>query len=127
MDFKFAVRSVGNSPLHDVKVTDNRCAPVSATPVAKTGGDQDDVLEDDEVWTYTCTKTVPTHGAGEADPLCNVATATGEDEQDKPVTDTDEHCTDIVHPAHRGQEDRRPPDRAGRRHHRLQVRRHQPR
>ena len=99
MDFKFAVRSVGNSPLHDVKVTDNRCAPVSATPVSKTGGDQDDVLEDGEVWTYTCTKTVPTHGAGEADPLCNVATATGADEQDKPVTDTDEHCTDIVHPA----------------------------
>ena len=42
-------------------VTDNRCAPVSATPVSKTGGDQDDVLEDGEVWTYTCTKTVPTH------------------------------------------------------------------
>ena len=99
MDFTFAVRNVGNSPLHDVKVTDNRCAPVSATPVSKTGGDQDDVLEDAEVWTYTCTKTVPAHAAGEADPLCNVATATGEDEQDKPVTDTDDHCTDIMHPA----------------------------
>ena len=99
MDFTFAVRSVGNSPVHDVKVTDNRCAPVSATPVSKTGGDQDDVLEDNEVWTYTCSKTVPTHASGEADPLCNVATATGEDEQDKPVSDTDDHCTDIVHPA----------------------------
>ena len=51
------------------------------------------------MWTYACTKTVPSHGAGEMDPLCNVATATGEDEQDKPVTDTDEHCTDILHPA----------------------------
>jgi hypothetical protein len=99
MDFSFAVRSVGNSPLHDIKVTDDRCAPVSAAPVSKTGGDQDDVLEDGEVWTYTCTKAVPTHGAGEADPLCNVATATGDDEQEKPVTDTDKHCTDIVHPA----------------------------
>ena len=99
MDFKFAVRNTGNSPLHDVKVTDNRCAPVSATPVSKTGGDQDDLLEDAEVWTYTCTKTVPAHGSGEADPLCNVATATGDDEQEKPVINTDEHCTDIVHPA----------------------------
>ena len=99
MDFSFAVRNVGNSPLHDIKVTDNRCAPVSATPVSKTGGDSDDVLEDGEVWTYTCTKTVPDARPGEADPLCNVATATGDDEQDKPVTDTDEHCTDIVHPA----------------------------
>jgi plastocyanin len=96
MDFTFAVRSVGNSPLHDVTVTDNRCAPLSLA--SKTGGDQDDLLEDGEVWTYTCTKTVPTHATGEADPLCNVATATGEDEQDKPVTDTDEHCTDIAHP-----------------------------
>jgi Prealbumin-like fold domain len=99
MDFSFAVRNVGNTPLHDIKVTDDRCAPVSAAPVSKTGGDQDDLLEDAEVWTYTCTKTVPAHGAGEADPLCNVATATGHDEQEKPVTDTDQHCTDIVHPA----------------------------
>ena len=99
MDFTFAVRSAGDSPLHDVKVTDNRCAPVSTDPVSKTGGDDDALLEDAEVWTYTCTKAVPSHGAGEMDPLCNVATATGQDEQDKPVTATDEHCTDIIHPA----------------------------
>ena len=99
MDFTFAVRSAGDSLLHDVKVTDNRCAPVSTDPVSKTGGDDDALLEDAEVWTYTCTKAVPSHGAGEMDPLCNVATATGQDEQDKPVTATDEHCTDIIHPA----------------------------
>jgi Prealbumin-like fold domain len=99
MDFTFAVRSVGNSPLHNVKVTDDKCAPVSADPVGKTGGDDDALLEDGEVWTYTCTNTVPSHSAGEMDPLCNVATATGDDEQDKPVSDTDRHCTDIIHPA----------------------------
>ena len=99
MDFSFAVRSVGNTPLHDVKVSDDKCSPVSATPVTKAGGDQDAILEDGEVWTYTCTMTVPTHSAGETDPLCNVVTATGEDEQDKPVSDTDRHCTDIIHPA----------------------------
>ena len=99
MDFSFAVRSTGNSPLHDVKVTDDKCSPVSAAPVTKTGGDDDALLEDGEVWTYTCTKTVPSHGAGEMDPLCNVVTATGSDEQDTTVSDTDRHCTDIIHPA----------------------------
>jgi hypothetical protein len=99
MDFSFAVHSVGNTPLHDIKVSDDKCSPVSAAPVTKAGGDQDALLEDGEVWTYTCTMTVPTHGAGEMDPLCNVVTATGSDEQDKPVSDTDRHCTDIIHPA----------------------------
>ena len=99
MDFSFAVRSIGNAPLHDVKVSDDKCSPVSTNPVTKAGGDQDALLEDGEVWTYTCTMTVPTHGAGEMDPLCNVVTATGSDEQDNPVSDTDRHCTDIIHPA----------------------------
>ena len=99
MEFTFAVSNPGNTPLRDVKVSDDRCAPVSATPVSKTGDDGDALLENGEVWTYTCSKTVPAHVAGEMDPLCNVVTATGEDEQDKPVSSTDEHCTDIVHPA----------------------------
>ena len=57
------------------------------------------------MWTYTCTMTVPAHGAGEADPLCNVATATGEDEQDKPVSDTDRALHRHHPPGDRGQED----------------------
>ena len=112
MDFTFAVRNVGNSPLHDVKVTDDRCARrlrhagrATATTTATT------LLEDGEVWIYTCTMPVPAHATGEMDPLCNVATATGEDEQDKPVSDTDEHCTDIIHPEIAGQEDAGPRDR----------------
>jgi hypothetical protein len=99
MALSFAVRSVGNTPLHDIKVSDDKCSPVSADPVTKAGGDQDALLEDGEVWTYTCTMNVPTHGAGEMDPLCNVVTAAGSDEQDKPVSNTDRHCTDIIHPA----------------------------
>ena len=99
MEFSFAVRSTGNTPLHAVTVTDDRCAPVSAQPVSKTGDDGDALLEDGEVWIYNCSKPVPTHAAGESDPLCNVATATGKDEQDMSVSDTDQHCTDIIHPA----------------------------
>ena len=99
MEFRFAVTNAGNSPLHDVKVTDDHCAPVSAAPVEKQNDNGDALLEGAEVWIYSCTMKVPAHGAGEADPLCNVVTATGEDEQDKPVSATDRHCTDIIHPA----------------------------
>jgi hypothetical protein len=99
MDFTFAVRSIGNTPLHDITVSDDKCSPVSVAPVTKAGGDSDALLEAGEVWTYTCSKIVPNHGASEMDPLCNVVTAAGEDEQDKPVSDTDQHCTDIIHPA----------------------------
>ena len=107
MDFSFAVRSIGNSPLHDVKVSDDKCSPVSADPVTKTGGDEDALLEDGEAWTYTCTMTVPSHGAGEMDPLCNVATATGERRagQDASATPTPLHGHHP--PGDRGQEDRR--------------------
>ena len=92
MEFSFAVTNTGNTPLMDVTVADNRCSPVQ--PV-KTDAE----LEPGETWTYGCTKPVPAHAAGEADPLCNVATVTGEDEQGTTVTDTDEHCTDVLHPA----------------------------
>jgi hypothetical protein len=39
MDFSFAVRSLGTTPLHDIKVSDDKCSPVSANPVTKAGGD----------------------------------------------------------------------------------------
>ncbi len=92
MEFTFAVTNTGNTSLMDVKVSDNRCSPVE--PVTT-----DAELSPGETWTYGCTKPVPSHGAGEADPLCNVATVTGKDEQGTTVTDMDEHCTDILHPA----------------------------
>jgi hypothetical protein len=92
MEFTFAVTNTGNTPLTDVKVSDNRCSPVE--PV-----ETDAELAPGETWTYGCTKPVPSHAPGEDDPLCNVATATGKDEQGTTVTDMDEHCTDILHPA----------------------------
>ena len=38
------------------------------------------------MWVFDCTMPVPAHATGEEDPVCNVATATGEDEDGTDVT-----------------------------------------
>ena len=98
MTFTFAVSNPGNSPLRDVHVTDDHCAAVSAAPVERRDDDGDALLEGSEVWVFSCTMPVPAHATGEEDPVCNVATATGEDEGGTAVTASDDHCTDIIHP-----------------------------
>ena len=96
LNFSFAVTNPGDTPIGDVALSDDTCAPVSA-PV-KTSGNQDNFLDPGETWTYACSTGLPAHAAGENDPLVNVATATGEAAGQRPVTDTDEHSTDILHP-----------------------------
>ena len=91
LTYTFDVSNAGNSPLHDVVVTDDRCAPVT-----RVSGDA--LLEPGEHWTYTCTYTPPAHDLEEEDPIVNTVTATAKDEQDKPVSDTDDHTTDLLHP-----------------------------
>ena len=54
-------------------------------------------LDPGEHWTYECSYTAPAHAAGEADPIVNTVTAAA-DEQDRPVSDTDDHSTDLLHP-----------------------------
>jgi hypothetical protein len=99
LTFSFAVSNTGNSALHDVHVTDDHCPMVSAAPVERRGDDGDEELEGAEVWVFSCSMPVPAHGAHEEDPLHNIATATGDDEEDTTVTATDDHLTDIIHPA----------------------------
>jgi uncharacterized repeat protein (TIGR01451 family) len=91
LTYTFDVTNMGNSPLHDVGVTDDRCAPVT-----RVSGDQ--LLDPGEHWIYTCSYAAPAHGAGEEDPIRNTVTATAKDEHDRPVTDTDTHETDLLHP-----------------------------
>ena len=99
LTYTFDVTNTGNSPLHDVHVTDDRCSPVSDTPTSKTNDDGDALLELGEHWIFTCTYNAPAdHAAGEEDPIHNIATATALDEQDQPVSDTAEHDTDLLHP-----------------------------
>ena len=76
--YTFKVTNPGNVPLTAITVSDDKCAPVTG-PTAKTGGNQDAALDPGETWTYTCTKTIAPHQAGEANPIVNTVTATGTD------------------------------------------------
>jgi len=97
--YTFAAANTGDTPLHDVSVTDDRCAPVSG-PTDKQGGDADELLEPGETWTFTCAKQVPAgHKIGDENPIRNVATATGKDPLEKTVTSTDDHEVRVLHPA----------------------------
>ncbi len=81
-----------NRPLTNVTVTDPKC---DSTPVlvSRSGGDQDDVLEFGEVWTYNCKHRIT---ALDADPLPNTAVATGRDDKGNEVRDDDDHLVDIL-------------------------------
>jgi hypothetical protein len=81
-----------------VSVSDDKCAPVSAAPVAKTNDDGDAALEPGEVWTFECKLTVGPHAGGEENPIVNTATAKGIVLR-KEVSATDKHSTRILHTA----------------------------
>lgn len=95
MTFTYRVTEEGQGSLQNVTIEDDRCSPVTG-PV-KTGGDQDNRLEDGEVWTYECTRAVPPHSSNEADPFVNVATVRGT-VNGVGFSDSDNHSTDIGHP-----------------------------
>ena len=97
--FTFAVTNNGNTPLSDVSVTDDRCAPVTG-PTEKLDGDQDDLLEVGEKWMFTCSKQIPAdHVIGSENPIRNVAVATGKDPLGRTVQATDDHNVTVLHPA----------------------------
>ena len=97
--FTFAVTNNGNTPLSDVTVTDDRCAPVTG-PAQKLDGNQDGLLDPGEKWIFTCSKQIPPgHKIGDENPIRNVATATGKDALGKTVESHDDHLVRVLHPA----------------------------
>ena len=91
--FSFAVTNNGNTPLSDVVVTDDRCAPV-----VRVSGDA--ALDPGETWMYGCSKQIPAgHRIGDENPIRNVATASGKDQLGKTVTSSDDHLVRVLHPA----------------------------
>ena len=101
--YTFKVTTDG-PPLTGIKVEevddadwDDRCNVVEKpmSDPAKTGGDQDDWLEDGETWTYTCDHLVV---ASDPDPLPNKAKATGTDRFGRTVSAEDTHNVDILYP-----------------------------
>jgi uncharacterized repeat protein (TIGR01451 family) len=103
LPYTFAVANAGGIGLDNVVVTDDRCT-VGAAPATKANDDGDNLLEaqgsngtTSEVWTYTCTGSVPAHTAGE-NPLHNSATVNAS-ASGQPTTATDTFDTTIIHPA----------------------------
>ncbi|MCB0898108.1 MAG: DUF11 domain-containing protein [Actinobacteria bacterium] len=77
--YTYEVSNTGDTPLLNVKVTDDKCAPVEY----KSGDtDENEILGLKETWTFTCTTTLK-------ETTENTAVATGEDRTGQPVEDTD--------------------------------------
>ncbi|MEA2319957.1 MAG: serine-aspartate repeat-containing protein, partial [Solirubrobacteraceae bacterium] len=89
LTFDYVVTNPGNEPLHQVDVTDDRCAPV--VEGAKDGAD--DVLDPGETWRYSCTMVAPPHAIGDPNPVVNTVTAEGLDGDGTKVQDHDTHAT----------------------------------
>ncbi len=76
------------SPISSVSIADN----LAGTPSYVSGDDGDNLLEVGETWNYTINYTVT---ASAADPLINVATASGVDLAGSTVQATDNHSLDV--------------------------------
>ena len=81
------------SPIRNVGVSDDVAGGASYV-----GGDTNTngLLEVGETWVFEGSYTIQ---AADPDPLVNVATATGKDGDDDPVTDQDTHGLDVIHPS----------------------------
>jgi uncharacterized repeat protein (TIGR01451 family) len=84
--------AAGSPPLSNVSVSDPICDP--GTMTGPTGDDGDGVLEQGEVWGYSCTHVVT---ETDPDPLPNTATACGTGPAGQ-VCSNDDHLVDVVHP-----------------------------
>jgi hypothetical protein len=97
----YAVTNPGNTPLSNVTVTDNRCAPV--LPVL-TGGfnvgdtNRNNLLNRPETWQFTCTRATVVSRGRAAAPTVNTATVTGTDPEGTTVTDTADDDVDVFVP-----------------------------
>ncbi|UTI64569.1 hypothetical protein NBH00_24945 [Paraconexibacter antarcticus] len=99
VSYTFSVTNPGNNPLHDVHVSDDKCPNVSSSPTSKLNDNGDAFLDPGETWIFTCSYAIGSHQTGEANPIVNTATVTGQDESGDPVTASDKHSTQILHQA----------------------------
>ncbi len=90
----YVVKNTGNVALKNIVVVDDKIGTISDDNIIS-NGNGDDILDVGEVWTYRVSSTVE-----ECIPLYrNVATVTGEDDQENIVTDEDAshyHCQPVV-------------------------------
>ena len=98
-----------DAPLDHVVVTDNKCSPISTTPVAKNNDDGDALFEkvgqdgtNPEEWVYTCDYVVGSdlshiNTTPNPDEIVNRGTVHADDEMGRDVTDFDDWTTNVVH------------------------------
>ena len=109
VDYEFTVTNVGGEDLVNVVLTDPECNAGSITLVDDADGDttlakgtwDGDSFEGGEVWSYTCQRTITAEDVVEVDGqnfALNTGTVTAEDEDERPVDDTDPHEVLIITP-----------------------------
>ena len=89
--YVFTATNTGGVDLSNIDLTDPKC---DSAPTLTADGNGDAVLAVNEHWTFRCDHTI---GAGDGDPVHNVATVTG-DHEGGTVSDTDTHDVDVIHP-----------------------------
>lgn len=104
--YTYEVTNTGNVPLTDVVVKDQiegsdnaACEPVAYD---SSDGNDDDILDPGETWTFTCTTTLQGTTSNEACVSANVVDEVDEDlvkvdQQSEPVTDCDDNTVEVSH------------------------------
>ena len=90
--YTYVVTTTSTDPLSNITLTDDKLTGACLAAPVKTGGNQDDLLDAGEAWTYTCTTTLT------AD-TTNIATVVGTDKTNRTVSDTDPASVDVIFPA----------------------------
>jgi uncharacterized repeat protein (TIGR01451 family) len=95
--FAVTYTSSDGAPAKNIAVVDD----IYGTATYSSGDDGDDLLEIGETWMYYVTGSIsPTHDDAEDDPITDTVTVDGEDFDGDDLDDaTDDHDTDILHPA----------------------------
>ena len=100
VDYEFTVTNTGDVALVDVDLTDPECNAGTITLVDD--GDGNTTLAVDEVWTYTCQRTITADDVvvvdGE-DFAFNLGTVTARDSNGRQTDDTDPHEVEIITPS----------------------------
>ena len=86
--YTYEVTNIGDTPLSDVKVSDDKCSPVK---YQSGDTDGDSKLQQDETWIYTCSQPITVA-------TTNIATATGKDKNGTEVSAQDDFTVAVVNP-----------------------------
>jgi uncharacterized repeat protein (TIGR01451 family) len=105
--YTYEVKNTGNVPLSDVAVKDQVMGSdnVACEPVAyqSSDGNDDDILDPGETWTFTCTTVLQGTTTNQACVSANVADEDSNpdlvkvDQKSEPVTDCDDNTVEVSH------------------------------